>query len=166
MPHFPGIQAILSAMLAGRVEAVAGTAEWNVVADAAERLGLAGLLLEALPDAGVSPPESAERALRAAATAVASANVHRTRCFRPVARAFDETGIPLMLLKGAALQLLIYRRPYLRPMSDVDCMVQPEDLDRAVAVLSSLGCRRGGGGEYGPTLVHDAAPFGRNQAAR
>ena len=143
MRHFPPIQGKLSAMLAGRVEAVAGTAEWNVVVDTAERLGLAGLLLEALPDAGVSPPESAERALRAAATAVASANVHRTRCFRPVARAFDEAGIPLMLLKGAALQLSIYRRPHLRPMSDVDCMVRPEDLDRAVAVLSSLGCRRG-----------------------
>jgi hypothetical protein len=168
MPDSPAIQGILSAVLAGRMEAVVDTPSWNVVVDVAERLGLAGLVLEALHDAGVGPPESAKRGLRAAATAVASANLHRARCFQPVVKAFAEADVPLMLLKGAALSLSIYPRPNLRPMSDVDCMVRPQDVERAVAVLESLGCRRGAAlvrDDFFPTYFNEVEYFTPDEPA-
>lgn len=60
-----------------------------------------------------------------------------------IASRFNEAGVPLMALKGAALHLTIYDTPSARAMSDLDLLVKPEDLDRARALLEDLGCLRG-----------------------
>ncbi len=60
---------------------------------------------------------------------------------RPVVAALVEDGVPLLLLKGAPLVLDYYGNHALRPMADVDLVVTPGDLDRALAVLRSLGWR-------------------------
>ena len=71
------------------------------------------------------------------------ANVSILRALETIAARFQGLGIPLMALKGAALNLTIFEHPGQRPMSDLDLMVKPEDVSRAVAALTALGCRPG-----------------------
>ena len=52
---------------------------------------------------------------------------------------FSRAGIPAIVLKGAALTALVYRRMGLRPMVDIDLLVRKKDLDRAALILSRLG---------------------------
>ena len=57
-----------------------------------------------------------------------------------VAREFNRSGIELILLKGAALILTLYKKDAaLRPMSDIDILVRKADLPRAEDLLRSLG---------------------------
>ncbi len=49
-------------------------------------------------------------------------------------------GVPVVLLKGAALQLTVYR-PGLRPMGDIDFLIRPADREATASVLTSLGYR-------------------------
>ncbi|MDO8632732.1 MAG: nucleotidyltransferase family protein, partial [Phycisphaerales bacterium] len=60
-----------------------------------------------------------------------------------IAKEFNRARIPLMVLKGAALNLLIYDQPDARPMDDIDLMIRAEDIDRARAVLEEMGGLRG-----------------------
>jgi hypothetical protein len=50
-----------------------------------------------------------------------------------------EAGVETLLLKGAALIMLDYRSAGMRPMADLDVLVRPEQVEDAVAVLTSLG---------------------------
>lgn len=51
---------------------------------------------------------------------------------------FNKEGIPVIILKGAALLDTIYRDISLRPMSDLDILVRPEDIGRAEALVLEL----------------------------
>jgi hypothetical protein len=53
--------------------------------------------------------------------------------------ALDVAGIPVCLLKGAALSIVAYRDPALRPMSDVDFLVKIGDLPATIEVLRDAG---------------------------
>lgn len=53
--------------------------------------------------------------------------------------ALQEAGIPVMLLKGAALVALYLPQVALRPMDDVDILVKPGDTERALRVLGDAG---------------------------
>ena len=59
--------------------------------------------------------------------------------FSQLLSSFNEEGIPIIVLKGAALLDSIYRDIGLRPMSDLDILVQPEHLDRAEAIALCHG---------------------------
>lgn len=69
-------------------------------------------------------------------------NVRMMHLLERIARAFHDAGIPLLALKGAALNLVLYDRPDERPMGDLDLLVKPEDAEGACAVLEGLGCLR------------------------
>jgi len=56
-----------------------------------------------------------------------------------ILRTLDSEGIPVIVLKGAALAESIYPEAALRPMRDLDLMVEEEHLDRAVAAVQSFG---------------------------
>lgn len=56
-------------------------------------------------------------------------------------KALDEAGVPTMVLKGAGLTLTAYPRTGLRPVGDVDLLVQPNDATRARQLLSGRGLR-------------------------
>ncbi len=60
-----------------------------------------------------------------------------------IAGKFNAAGIPLMVLKGAALHPALYERPDEREMNDLDVLVKPADLDRAQRLLEDLGHHRG-----------------------
>ncbi len=75
--------------------------------------------------------------------AAATRNVCMMHVLERVAARFNQAGVRLMVLKGAALNLTLYARPDERPMSDLDLLVRPADVDRAVAVVEALGAVRG-----------------------
>lgn len=57
--------------------------------------------------------------------------------------AFEAAGVPVMALKGAALNLTVYSAPTDRPMDDLDLLVRPEMARAATEVLEGCGCLRG-----------------------
>jgi hypothetical protein len=59
-----------------------------------------------------------------------------------VAATLDAEGIPMLVLKGAALARLYYGDVGLRPMGDIDVMVPPAQRDRALSLLIESGWRR------------------------
>ena len=58
---------------------------------------------------------------------------------RRVARAAAERGIEIMPLKGAHLAGRLYPAPALRPLSDLDLLTRPRDVERMGALLQSMG---------------------------
>ncbi len=56
-----------------------------------------------------------------------------------VISALTQAGVPLILLKGAALRLRLYGDPAVRPMCDLDLLIAPEDRGRAHQTLTDLG---------------------------
>lgn len=70
-------------------------------------------------------------------------NLRMMHLLERIAGKFNEAGVPLMALKGAALNLTLYDRPDARPMGDLDLMIRPTDVDRAFALLEGLGGLRG-----------------------
>ncbi len=92
---------------------------------------------------GPGTPAWVVRQLRVSAQAVARRNIRLTAQLEPVLTALHEANIPVMLLKGAALNVTVYATPDLRPMSDVDLLVRQADARRAVTVLKRAGCHEG-----------------------
>jgi hypothetical protein len=56
-----------------------------------------------------------------------------------ILNAFQQAGIPLVVLKGAALAITVYDDIGLRPMGDLDLLVQPSHLERAISLFKHLG---------------------------
>jgi hypothetical protein len=54
---------------------------------------------------------------------------------------FEAASIPLVPFKGPALAWSLYEDPALREMSDLDVLVRPRDVDRAIGLLRSHGYR-------------------------
>jgi hypothetical protein len=67
-----------------------------------------------------------------------------------IGRAFQAAGLPLVLLKGAALAQTVYNAPAQRTMSDVDLWLRAEDMPEAARVLGELGYQ---------TSLKDERPF-------
>ncbi|MFQ5412863.1 MAG: nucleotidyltransferase family protein [Phycisphaerae bacterium] len=126
----------------GRAAWPASAAAWERVVDAARAAGVSGLLLERLSASGLDAPLAAVAALRASGTACAVDIVHAMAELERVVGWLDRCGVPVMLLKGAALHLTIYDRPDARPMTDVDVLIRPESVSAAVRALDDFGCRR------------------------
>lgn len=148
----------LAAACLGRGLAHLPDEAWWPVVHRAEDAGVVGILNDVIEESGVAIPADARVALRAGATAIASQTRRLESCVAPVVRGLAEAGIPVLLLKGAALRPCIYHNPRLRPMSDIDFMIRPEDLDRALQVLERLGCRRGAAllrPDFVPTYYHE-----------
>lgn len=71
-------------------------------------------------------------------------NIRMMHLLERIARAFNDAGIPLMVLKGAALNLTVYHHAADRPMDDLDLLVKPEQLGQAIEILEQkLHCTRG-----------------------
>ena len=62
---------------------------------------------------------------------------------RPVVQGLAERGVPVLVLKGAALLLAYYRQHGLRPMADIDLWVSESSLPVALQVLRDQGWRFG-----------------------
>lgn len=125
-------------------EAVAGCHDWPAVLVAAEAHRLAPLLYHHLhqdvhQDAFRTMPESMRRMLTVQYLRHRRSNLIRLAVLRTILHTYAEERIPVLLLKGSALCRLLYPDPALRPMSDLDLLVKPQDGSRAQQLLTRLG---------------------------
>jgi len=94
----------------------------------------------------VGQPRVGQPAPRGALVRDLPAGMHTVcllRLLERIALRFTEAQIPLLALKGAALNLTIHARPGARPMNDLDIMVRPEHAQPAMQILAAMGCRPG-----------------------
>ncbi len=119
----------------------AGPLDWERMAEAAAPVAVAPLLWNAVVAAGVEaqvPPGVRER-LREEAEAGAMQGAMSLASLARLAAALEAAGVEALALKGAALVLLDPGYLPLRHMSDLDLLVRPAQVERAVEVLRGLG---------------------------
>jgi len=122
-------------------EAASRIEDWDEVAALAERHGLAPLLYVQLRRAGLAIPPAARETLQALYLRHRRANQVRFQVLGQVLDAFEAAGIRALVLKGAALAHMIYPEPGLRPMRDLDLLVDRQEASRAQDALAGLGFR-------------------------
>lgn len=66
-------------------------------------------------------------------------SISHESCIRRLTACFSREKISMVLLKGTYLGLFVYENPALRPMCDVDILIQEGDLGRAQELLKELG---------------------------
>jgi hypothetical protein len=69
---------------------------------------------------------------------IAASGMKQLAEFKRVAEAFAETGVQVIVLKGAALVETLYGDMGLRPISDVDLIIQETDWPKVCKVMKSL----------------------------
>ena len=112
---------------------------WDELLDHAQQHGLEQLLLKHLRAALIPIPQTAAHRLRARSLQHAHASATRQVVVVDAVRALESAGIPVLVLKGAALARLVYANPLLRPMRDVDLLVPAAAARQASLILSGLG---------------------------
>lgn len=86
-------------------------------------------------------PETASPALRKAYYDSAARNLLLFEALDEILRAFGSLGLRPVLLKGADFARRLYPDPALRPMSDLDLWVAPDEVNAAEGALQTLGYR-------------------------
>ena len=122
-----------------RAAGEATSADWSEVVEKALHIGGGGLLHHHLTAAGVAPPSE----LREAYRWIATLNADWEEEHRRIGEALREVDVPVLLIKGAALQERVYQDAGLRYMEDADWVLR-EETGRAAAirVLGTLGYRQ------------------------
>ncbi len=121
--------------------------DWRMILPMAEAEGVAPLLWWKLRAWGTqSDTDALPAGVQALVTALAPAYyetlAHNTlllQALERILKAFQEAGIEVIVLKGAALAQTVYEDIGLRPMNDLDLLVRPKSLRKAVKVLQGLG---------------------------
>jgi hypothetical protein len=110
---------------------VAHVTDWTALVNDAEAHGLEPLLFAHARECSLSLPAGTATRLKARCVQHAHEAAVRTRAIETVLDALEATGIPALVLKGAALAHLVYPFPFLRPMRDVDLLVPADQADCA-----------------------------------
>jgi hypothetical protein len=84
-------------------------------------------------------PDSARRAFFALASHHRQAAIARESCVDRLLTTFTTAGVRMILLKGAALAHRIYPKLELRPMADIDILIDPADTQAAIKLAEGLG---------------------------
>jgi hypothetical protein len=117
----------------------AGSLDWTALVNEAETAGLLPTLHEAwrlTPNAPI--PDDTVQQMRRAYLQTALNNTLILSELTRVLRRFNQQGIPIILLKGAALLHTAYKNPALRPMFDLDLLIPFSHLAAAEAQLAQL----------------------------
>ncbi len=116
---------------------------WNRLCADAAALGLAGQLFSWLQGAPVrhSVPASVLEGLRGQYHKAAATVAMLLAELEELLAMLGHAGVPVIVLKGAALAEPVYGNVALRPMHDLDLLVPPDAIDAADRVLRGLGYR-------------------------
>jgi Uncharacterised nucleotidyltransferase len=113
---------------------------WQRLVDMAEWHRMSPLLWRHLRGGGVaSIPDGVLDQLHGAAAATTARNLSLQAELNRVLAALATLGIPVMLLKGAALIEAVYPDIGLRPMGDVDILVPGPSIEDAQGAVEALG---------------------------
>jgi hypothetical protein len=116
---------------------------WGAMADEAEYHHVAPLLEPMVTDlarkARPAIPDDVRRVFLALASRHRRAALAREMCIDQLLQAFATGGISTILLKGAVLAHRIYPSPAVRPMVDIDVLIDPADSERVINLVMGLG---------------------------
>ncbi|MBN2560442.1 MAG: nucleotidyltransferase family protein [Phycisphaerae bacterium] len=127
----------------GAVEDIERDGLWEYVAAHAWQSRIGGILIHHLRCHRIDLPNSAASQLDAYREHVRAANAYRLARVEPVLARLQSEGVPFLVLKGAALNAVLYRDPGMRPMVDVDIMIHPHDAMRVDRLMADVGCTPG-----------------------
>src|SRR4051812_5899004 len=113
---------------------------WQEILRKAERWGLAPLVYASLRQAAPSDrvPKAVTERLRQLYHRDTIHGVAKRQLLRAALLRFSKAGVPVIVLRGAALAALVYPSPTLRPIGSIDLLVQRHDLDRADELLHGM----------------------------
>ena len=120
-------------------EAAAQIPDWGDISAQAEAHRLVPLLYFHLKASGVSLPPEVRRELIGLTLRYRLTNQVHTRILGELITHFQQVGIELLVLKGAALSHLLYPDPGLRPMDDIDILAQRSDLEKIPFLMGKMG---------------------------
>ena len=116
--------------------------DWPYIVDVSRQAAVMPLILETLETiAAQSAPGPILERLRRERYGNNAMTMFRFKQLKQVLRAFDERGIPVIVLKGSALAETVYATPALRPMGDIDLLVRNDDVSQAEDTLVHLDYR-------------------------
>jgi len=121
-------------------------ADWRLLAPMAKSEGVAPLLYWTFQRANMPALRVPAKILSFLASEyyrTAAQNMLLYQALDPILAALQTAGVPVIVLKGAALANTLYPDPALRPMTDLDLLVRQVDFDHAEACLRDLGYRVG-----------------------
>jgi len=115
--------------------------DWQEILRKTERWSLASLVHVNLRHEAVRSrvPASVAERLRHIYHRDAIRGIAQQTALGTILLKFSETGIPVIVLKGAALAALVYPSPTLRTMGDIDLLVLRHDLDSVDGFFSAMG---------------------------
>jgi hypothetical protein len=113
--------------------------DWELFSAMADREGVSPLMYWKLKDSPVEVPPSTFNLLRSTYYQTLAQNTLMYQELERILEALDEAGIPVIVLKGAALAAMVYEDIGLRPMGDLDLLVYPKDFGEAENIIQSLG---------------------------
>ena len=123
--------------------------DWGYLARAADRQGLTPLLDDWLARRpGVAIPADVRAGLRSTSWGAHFRNKALLHELALVLRVAASRGVAVMPLKGALLAPCYYPTPTLRPLSDLDLLVLPDDFETLAGILRELGYRELPGPPY------------------
>jgi hypothetical protein len=111
---------------------------WDDLLGAARAGGVAPLLYHAVRGGGMLPP-TLEDQLRIDYFANAKRNLLLFQELEDMLQALARQDVPVILLKGAALAEAVYGNVAVRPMGDVDLLVEETDVPTALRVVAGSG---------------------------
>ena len=116
-------------------------ADWDMAVDQARLHRVMPLLFWEIKDLSgqISLPAGRRQELHNSFVTSTSKNLILYRELGDVLKALQQADIPVILLKGAHLAKWIYPEIALRPMGDIDLLLQRDDLTRAAMILQGLG---------------------------
>ncbi|MFL7809021.1 MAG: nucleotidyltransferase family protein [Anaerolineae bacterium] len=123
---------------AAREVAAQGDVAWQALFEIAYASGLAPLFYAIVRGQGLLPSE-VEDELRLVYFASAKRNVRLFHELESVLRHLAVAGVPVVLLKGAALAEPVYANQAVRPVGDFDLLVRRDGLSATLDALAALG---------------------------
>jgi hypothetical protein len=85
------------------------------------------------------PPETITDEMRQDFLVSCVRSIHMERQLQEIIEACQEQGVRVLVLRGPALAFSLYPDPAMRPSSDLDLLVQPEQVIKVRGILESLG---------------------------
>ena len=133
--------------------------DWQELADLGRRHGLLPLAYNRIRHLHGDPiPRKIMARLQDSYYGHLARNLRLQATLAEAVAALQQDGIEPVVLKGGALAGTVYGDPGLRPMTDLDLLVPPEAMERAGAVLASIGYHLSG--RLNAQLVIFQARFG------
>jgi hypothetical protein len=112
---------------------------WKILTDEAASFGLAPLLYITVRNLKIGPSPEVGENLHKMYISSATQNLLTSKDIDLIIDALDGVGVKNILLKGASLIQTIYSDPAMRPMLDIDLLVDYNQLSRSIDAVERLG---------------------------